>query len=497
MSPPWPGINRIPESNAKNFNDLKSSEANKINNQDMKTEIKTVNPTVNNKPDSASLSNQSSSKIKFFNVKKPTDDHLKSPASGHHSSMMQISRTPLKRGSKLQTTQIASSSNAPLSSGRAQTSSNNDSSTVAQKGGKTIVYIESNHNSKLKPQATDKDLSRQGSNFKESASVSMSRLSSIKTGKHVTKVTDINVRNNNLKTFQSKSKDDRKSSKDAVIINSPHGSSENILAPSNQNTSKLGVKPGLVGPRRSSGLRMWPGSSANNSRQVSQTSAHVSSSALSPSRSPSPSTPAVERKTSEHTTLPRSSQLSRMRTPAAPSGHSAHASQRRSYGGLASQSGLGVPRPLAGKHRSAPNTPRHSQVDLSRPGTPGSVDNSPAGSRSNSPVILRQKPSTIDNHSRQTPSTGGLGSAAQGTSMLKRPSAPSLNTSEADKRVSGSAISRPSSYNARPSSAVTRTGPRTNLSQSISSPSTNHNQSLPTPKSRLPNPPKSSFGFSY
>ena len=141
MSPPWPGINRIPESNAKNFNDLKSSEANKINNQDMKTEIKTVNPTVNNKPDSASLSNQSSSKIKFFNVKKPTDDHLKSPASGHHSSMMQISRTPLKRGSKLQTTQIASSSNAPLSSGRAQTSSNNDSSTVAQKGGKTIKNV--------------------------------------------------------------------------------------------------------------------------------------------------------------------------------------------------------------------------------------------------------------------------------------------------------------------------------------------------------------------
>ena len=59
-----------------------------------------------------------------------------------------------------------------------------------------------------------------------------------------------------------------------------------------------------------------------------------------------------------------------MKTAVTPGGHvpGGPAQQRRSYGGLTSHTGLAVPRQLPGKHRSAPNTPRHSQADLTRSG---------------------------------------------------------------------------------------------------------------------------------
>ena len=186
-------------------------------------------------------------------------------------------------------------------------------------------------------------------------------------------------------------------------------------------------------------------------------------------------------------TLPRGS-ASRMRTPA-----SATSQQRRSYGGVTASPAM--MRSGLAKHSSAPNTPRHSQADLS--GGRGS----PGGSRSASPVILRQPrqqqppSSSSDNQFRNpAPSSSSVPVSrfSAGSSMLRRPSSSSSVNVQHDDRPA-----RPSSYNSRPSglssSSLSRT---TEPSRSLANNNHNQQQSIPAPKSRLPNPPKS-FGYSY
>ena len=494
---------------AKNLDDLKLSEVNKISSPDMKTTINAaVHPSqskMNDKPGGAAASNQSSSKIKLFNVKKPSDDpqsQPQSPAGGNHqSSMLQINRQPVgpgqarTRASKLSTTHVqhqpATTSSSPASSQfssfKGQDCPKDEPSSVAQKGGRTIVYIESSPATRLKPPSAsipkERTLAMSGSTPKE-VNVT-SRMSNLKVGRYGSRISEnagMGQTNNNLRTFQSKFTDDKKNKtgNDVSSKNStPSGSSENILADSSSNTTSAPAgkltKSGILGPRRSSGLRMWQGPV----RQMS--------------RSPSPgqvTSRDLEAKASDTATLPRNSANSRLRTLTTPT-QSYGSQQRRSYGGVTSSpasSGLVVPKATAGKHRSAPSTPRHSQADL-RP------DNSPSGSRSASPVILRHKQTQSHDNLKPPSSVSRL---SAGNTMLKRPSAPSSHDNDRGVSLTPSS-SRPSSYNSRPSGSISQlsrpstSGPRLLVTPGTNSSSQSVQQS---PKSRLPNPPKS-FGFSY
>merc|ERR1719450_1614813 len=100
-----------------------------------------------------------------------------------------------------------------------------------------------------------------------------SRMSNLKVGRYGNRASEtaglgLGQTNNNLRTFQSKFTDDKKNKtgNDVGSKNStPSGSSENILAEHNTSTTSTSTpagkltKSGLLGPRRSSGLRMWQG----------------------------------------------------------------------------------------------------------------------------------------------------------------------------------------------------------------------------------------------
>ena len=142
------------------------------------------------------------------------------------------------------------------------------------------------------------------------------------------------------------------------------------VTPQSPGSNTITGRTGIVGPRKSSGMRMWHGQLG---------SARRSSKSPNASRSPSPSNklslPAPLRKTE---TLPRASNMSRMKTPT-----SQNQTQRRSYGGTIGQPS-GPSSHQGGKYLSAPNTPRHSRNDLRQA---GSSPNSPGQSRSASPAM--------------------------------------------------------------------------------------------------------------
>ena len=474
-------INRNSSSDAKNLDELKPAEANKNSSPHMKTTINTVNHQSQSNMNDSPSSNLSSpsSKIKLFSAKKPSEDYSQpSATSSHPSSLVQINRAPNKRVSKAPApaTHISPAS-GQFSSFKGPNSSGDESSAVTKtqaRGGKTIVYIESSPRPRLQPPSSSTERVS-GAGESGSRLTNPVRNPGLKYGK-----SDIQGQNNSqLKTFQSKL-----SQRGAGITNgekskssSPSGSSENLLSPSNQ-TPGLGsktAKSGLMGPRRSSGLRLWQGK-AGGVTQVSQLSQLHQRASLSRSPSPSPSHQRASVTRPDVSTLPRGS-ASRMRAPASATSH-----QRRSYGGVTASPGPGMLRSGLAKHSSAPNTPRHSQADLSGGQSPG-------GSRSSSPVILRQPQQSSDNQFRNPPSSASVSRLSAGSSMLRRPS--STSHIQQDDRPA-----RPSSYTSRPSGA---------MPSSLSRPSgpprsqaTHHNQqqSIPAPKSRLPNPPKS-FGYSY
>jgi len=219
----------------------------------------------------------------------------------------------------------------------------------------------------------------------------------------------------------------------------------------------------------------------------------------STSRSPSPSTKIaaannVPGRVVEHATLPRTSNLSRLRAPASQAPQTSQ--QRRSYGGVSSFQG-GKP----GKYSSAPTTPRQSQGDLSRP---SSIHSSPGGSRSSSPVTVRRQPShyqaaqlkmqSYDNPSKDNsvsmersqtltrPTSSSISQPKQisQSSLMKKSNSPNAETLHASNSP------RPQNYTTRPlTTSITtfsKSGPRPSI------------PTIPVPKSRLPNPPKS-FGY--
>ena len=471
--------NKNSGSDAKIPDDLKSAEANTNSDPNMKTTINTLknHPSQSKMTDSpGSTVSSQSSKIKVFSVKKPSDDYLQQSATSNHpSSLLQINRSQNKRVSKLSTTHISAPAPPPSQPAAAQFSSfkgpgssrpreegGSCGPVTAQKAGKTIVYIESSAKPRLQPPAAAK--------VRESVS-RLGPVSGSRPGKYSARA-EVSApapapapHNNQLRTFQSKLVSDKKSSLtgERGAASSPLGSTENIVSPASKvatpvSLTKAASKPGLAGPRRSSGLRMWQGGKPGSAQLPARTSL---------SRSPSPAQARGPGDTNT-STLPRSSAVSRMRAPAAP--HAPH--QRRSYGGPAP----GPVTPLsAARHSSAPSTPRHSAADLSGSCSPE------AGSRAASPVILRHR---ADNHKTSPSPAASVSRLSGGASMLKRPSASGLGQdSGRPARPSSYTVSRPvtSSSNIRP-------GPRAQ--------SNNQNQSIPAPKSRLPNPPKS-FGFSY
>merc|ERR1711971_514739 len=231
-------------------------------------------------------------------------------------------------------------------------------------------------------------------------------------------------------------------------------------------------------------MRMWPGKSGLSGPSPSPGVKQLQSPRVS--LSPSPSLQRVSGAKSLEavsSTLPRGS-ASKMRAPAS----ATSVQQRRSYGGVTASPGqLGLMRSGLTKPSSAPNTPRHSQADLSGGQSPG-------GSRSASPVILRQprhQPPSDNQFRNPAPSSSSIPGprVSAGSSMLRRPSSSSSQIQQDDRPA------RPSSYNSR-ASGLSRP---TETQQSRSQAATYHNQqqqSIPAPKSRLPNPPKS-FGYSY
>ena len=362
---------------------------------------------------------------------------------GTDSSVLHINRS-LKRVSKIATTQISSINRhdtASFSSFKLKCPED-DSPSVEQKEGKTIVYIENNTGNKLKapssilPKERSKMLSPKPQ-VKSQAPASPSPSpspSKLKPGRYggkslsVDSVTVNSLENSHGTSGQMKSFLARSTNKIAgtksVNGKSPLGSSENLVGPGTP--GKLMTKSGLSsGARRSLGMRMWPSSSPVNSRSPSPSPASPASPASTPS------TPSRISK-SAHSTLPRTSNISRLRVPG-PSPH-----QRRSYGGGGGGGGGG------GVTRSAPATPRHSQGELG-------INQSPAGSRSSSPVILRRP----DNQEKPPSNMRSLSI----NSMLKRP-------------------------------AQTGPGQESGLARPTTTTTAGNN------KSRLQNPPKT-FGFSY
>ena len=479
LSPPSKlNINRNSSSDAKNLDELKPSEANKNSSPDMKTTINTANHQSQSKMNDSPSSNLSSqsSKIKLFSgTKKPSAEDYSQPSatSAHPSTLLQINRSPNKRVSKVSTTQLAS---GQFSSFKGPNGLSSDTKTQAR-GGKTVVYIES----------SPKPSSSSGAQKQESKLSSL-RSPGLKYGASKPESSP-GQNNSQLKTFQSKlsQRGVTLSNGDKSKSSSPSGSSENLLSPSTSGLGTKTVKTGLMGPRRSSGMRMWPGKSGLSGPSPGPGVKQLQSPRVSLSRSPSPSLQRVSGARSLEavsSTLPRGS-ASKMRAPAS----ATSVQQRRSYGGVTASPGQhGLMRSGLAKPSSAPNTPRHSQADLSGGQSPG-------GSRSASPVILRQprhQPPSDNQFRNPAPSSSSSipGSrVSAGSSMLRRPSSSSSTQIQQDDRPA-----RPSSYNSRASGLT-----RPTETQSRSQAPTYHNQqqqSISAPKSRLPNPPKS-FGYSY
>jgi len=189
---------------------------------------------------------------------------------------------------------------------------------------------------------------------------------------------------------------------------SPNGSSENLLTPDSLENMSIIDSPsqlsptsagrpgrtGIIGPRKSSGMRMWQGQKTNRRAGSVQASPVTS-------RSPSPSSKLaaannVPGRLAGDVTLPRSSALSRRRAPVS---QNTEPPQRRSYGGVPSYTSG---KPLS--YSSAPTTPRHSKGDLTRP---SSIHSSPGGSRSSSPVSAQDPAKRRSSHypGHQVPST--------------------------------------------------------------------------------------------
>ena len=184
-------------------------------------------------------------------MKKPSDDHLKSSAPGNNSSMLQINRSQTRNISKT-TTHQANAEPTKLSSFKSSNKSANESSSVSLKGARTIVYIE--NSPKLKSPASSASTNSDKSEQKEIQESAVSRPSGLKPSKTSVgryQLADINARNNNLKS--SKLGEERKSS--TTLISSPSAES----ADNDGSASKTVKSSGLMGPRRSSGLRMLQG----------------------------------------------------------------------------------------------------------------------------------------------------------------------------------------------------------------------------------------------
>ena len=252
-------------------------------------------------------------------------------------------------------------------------------------------------------------------------------------------------------------------------------SSPSLRSPSQISPSSVKPRLGLQAPRRSSGVRMWAGS-----RRIPPPDRRSPTT----SRSPSPATRAAASNVpgrlaepGNSLTLPRTGGLSRMRAPASPQVASGP-QQRRSYGGVPSFQGQAT-----SKFPSAPNTPRHSQGDLtdSRPSSP--VANS------------RRRLSGLRAPSLATPPKPAPSKLGQGPRVADqgpRPAAPGLQSprvtaAAAPGRRGGGGAAGQGQH--RASSGLTAPPPP------LSTFSAHRPAAVPTSlKSRLPNPHK---GFGY
>ena len=247
-------------------------------------------------------------------------------------------------------------------------------------------------------------------------------------------------------------------------------SSPSLRSPSQISPSSAKPRLGLQAPRRSSGVRMWAGS-----RRIPPPDRRSPTT----SRSPSPATRAAASNVpgrlaepGNSLTLPRTGGLSRMRAPASPQVASGP-QQRRSYGGVPSFQG----QPTS-KFPSAPNTPRHSQGDLT-------------DSRSSSPVAnSRRRLSGLRAPSLATPTKPApppskLGGPRPAASSLQTPrvaaTAPSPGRRGAAQPAAGHGQQRASGLTA-PLTTFSAPRPAAAIPTSLNV------------KSRLPNPHK---GFGY
>jgi len=547
LSPQIISFRKAPISDEKNFNELEITETNENLSTNINEKISTkinqsnhLSSSANSPPDLANP-HRPASRLKHFTRKKLADncttphsseEVIASQTETNSSELSKSTSRPQKQFSKTGTTHISAIAPPDKSfstfKGKAKVQDSdsqgaNNSLSFNQKGGKTIVYIENSSTQRLKGLKPPTSLLTKGqlrapspqTTQESSSTQSAAHTATVRRGKYGGKSLSVDSMLNpdigdTQKLKQMKSIVNTPL-KDKKIVNksarsSPMGSAENLLTPDSlENGSFTGSanlpsptsagKPGrtgIIGPRRSSGMRMWQGQMNNRRTQSKQASPTTS-------RSPSPSTKLaaannVPGRVVEHATLPRTSNLSRLRAPASQGPQTSQ--QRRSYGGVSSFQG-GKP----GKHSSAPTTPRHSQGDLTRP---SSIHSSPGNSRSSSPVTIRRQPAhyqspqikmqSYDNHNkdhtmstersqtltRPTPSSVLQPKQISQTSLMKKP-----NHSNPESHLLSS-TPRPQNYIARPlTTSITtfsKAGPRPSI------------PTLPVPKSRLPNPPKS-FGY--
>ena len=279
---------------------------------------------------------------------------------------------------------------------------------------KTVVYVENPPTETkmriMKPSLTSQKKpqpkSTAGSTSMQNNSVTqyVPHIATVRSGKYNDKSLSTGTCIKESNSVESTPYHDRKF-KPSVKSRSRDSSSENLLAPNliddnhSPSTTPLQLSPtsagkpgstGLVGPRKSSGMRMWQGQ-MNGRRPGSSKQPSPAA-----SRSPSPATRQtaannIPGKVQDHATLPRSSNMSRLRAPTSQGSQSPQ--QRRSYGGISSFQGG-----KNNKYSSAPNTPRQSQADLSQP---NSLHSSPGGSRSNSPAPSPTSTSVEQHHGYQ------------------------------------------------------------------------------------------------
>eukprot|EP00092_Neocalanus_flemingeri_P006565 GFUD01007077.1.p1 GENE.GFUD01007077.1~~GFUD01007077.1.p1 ORF type:complete len:1705 (+),score=246.70 GFUD01007077.1:246-5117(+) len=550
-SPQIISFRKAPNSDEKNFNELEITETNENltynTNEKLSSKINQSNhqsSSANSPPDLANP-HRPTSRLKHFTRKKLADncttpnsseEVIASQTETNSSELSTPTSRPQKRFSKIATTHVSTSapqdktfSTFKGKSKVQESDSHRTSDTLSfnQKGGKTIVYIENSSTSKFKGLKPSASVATKGQIRASSPQTTQESLSTqhtthtatVRRGKYggkslsVDSMLDPNQGDahkfKQIKSVVSTPYQDKKFANKSAgnsVGSSPLGSAENLLIPDTlQITSHPGTpnqlsptsagKPGrtgIIGPRRSSGMRMWQGQMSNrraSSKQASPTA----------SRSPSPSTKIaaannVPGRVVEHATLPRTSNLSRLRAPASQAPQTSQ--QRRSYGGVSSFQG-GKP----GKYSSAPTTPRHSQGDLSRP---SSIHSSPGGSRSSSPVTIRRQPShyqgapskvqSYDNPSKEhtvsmersqtitrpMPSSISQPKQISQTSLMKKPNQSNIEAQQVSNPP------RPQNFTPRPpTTSITtfsKSGPRPSI------------PTIPTPKSRLPNPPKS-FGY--